>query len=170
MFGTPGGDSGEFLLALSTFFQLGGADATDTLAVLSLFQGFLQVLQRPFYMHMDLPSMSNLVAQIKAFYPAVANLSVIPPAYQAAAFTLVVNASNIGCGHLKLLLAYPDLYQTPVALTTNFIKAYYDFMWNSNMAQSKLDFEILTGIVQVFHQLFFGSAFINEGSARTSYQ
>jgi len=148
--GTPGGDSGEFVRAL-TIFQQNGGNITSEQDVVTLFRGFMATISedRPFYMHTDYTSVQNLQNLIKAIYPQYVCLLRLPKKIQQQVFPMLVDPSNIGCSHLKTMMLRPDEYQTPANLTGAFIKAYFDYMWNhedfSKLNWFMEDYEVLLG-------------------------
>jgi len=163
--GTPGGDSGEFLLALSVFQQLtkrttswtasnsnNNSNETDCdeQEILAIFRDFMDTISpsRQFYMHSDVHALESVAEEVQDFLPEF-NITDVPLPFQQEVLNLLVLPNNIGCGHLRNVLLYPELYQVPRNMTCAFIKAFYDYMWNhenwTKLALHFPDYAILNG-------------------------
>jgi hypothetical protein len=75
--GTPGGDSGEFLLALAVYARNGGSVSDED--VLNLFKDFVVTLptSRQFYMHTDKNTMMNLTVALKVRLERYVHVNII---------------------------------------------------------------------------------------------
>jgi len=152
---TPAGDSGEFVLGLAVYEQrlleLTSSEYALTRAtVKQLFQLFMQEIpySRPFYMHTDQHAVDRLrdALQDPNFDPA----NTPPVQNQNQLFQMLIQPQFIGCGHMRLLIQHPDLYNVRANITQWFIQVFFDFMWNHEQGgklnhHTSTDYLTLTG-------------------------
>lgn len=153
LFATPGGDSGEWVVALTLYdiqMYLRTGLKLDAAGVAALFDEWMTLLNpnRQWFLHTDEQTL-QLVRQAlndPAFNP-------VAPVWtntttQAAALQVLTQAPYVGCPYLRLVMQYPDQYNIPVQIVQWYLAAYYQFMWNHAQG-SRLnyltDFEELYG-------------------------
>ncbi|APR79565.1 Hypothetical protein A7982_04912 [Minicystis rosea] len=138
--GTPGGDAGELVLALSALEKLTGqALAQDEIG--AVLARRLEVLGR-FYYHTDVRASNHAIAQLRAdrrFDEALAGVSEAlewtrfwrrPPApVTDPLLQYAVEPANIGCGHLRLALTQSAEYGTRSELVKAVLAAYHGERW-----------------------------------------
>jgi len=102
--------------------------------------------ERYFYMHTSLDAEDAISQQIGQ----PINLESVDPYMQSQVLNLLYKPEYTGCGHLGLVLRYPDLYDIPLYLTQGLIQCFYNYLWNLNdNAKAKLhhmDLVILGGV------------------------
>lgn len=150
--GTPGGDSGEFIIALAIYAKNGGNVSSDE-RILEIFQTFMGTvsLSRQFYMHTDSHALEQLEAQLFNLTGSnQTDIFDVPLQYQDAVFQMVIQPTNIGCGHLRLITLHPEEYRVNYSLSTGFIKAYFNYLWNHEswvkLSGLDEDYEVLQGL------------------------
>ncbi|MFT4626427.1 MAG: hypothetical protein ACI8PZ_005104, partial [Myxococcota bacterium] len=119
VFGTPGGDAGELLLALAAYEDEVDADLEDD-SVAELVWGAIGSLGR-FYMHTDAHAMRRLAAALTGdarsrFTDLGGNVKATEALVRDAGdrgealARYLIDPNHVGCGHLKLILLHPDGY------------------------------------------------------------
>lgn len=135
--GTPGGDAGEFLLALAVIEKITGSELSDA-EVSRLFDRYLAHFGR-FYMHTDAHAMHVLAdalanttdfADVGGNSEATEALVRSPGDRAGALLPHLIVANHIGCGHLKLITKFPEDYGVRRALTGAFIQTVFKALWN----------------------------------------
>jgi hypothetical protein len=152
--GTPGGDAGEFLLALASIEALTGAEIPGP-TVKCLLAGYLETFGR-FYMHTDRHAFDHWVAALRA-EPALAEalppedaaldtwrawLNRPPKEHRARVLDLLTRPANIGCGHLRLMTENAGVYGIRDGLVAAFLRAFFEADWSGEV---DLDYVILEG-------------------------
>lgn len=145
--GTPGGNAGEFLLALATLERLSG----QPFPLEQLDDFFHKYLDRfgKFYMHGDTHALARMPAEIwEQAVPAesqartMGNFLRNPPAdLQPRLLEELLKPDHIGCGHLKLMLTRPDDYGVRPELTLAFMRIFFNALWQGK----PLDYVVLEG-------------------------
>jgi hypothetical protein len=138
--GTPGGDAGEFLLALAGLEQHVGQPLPAE-EVAPLLRAYLLTFGR-FYMHTDLHALHHLAQamatddRLTAWAPAAGDdaswgafVASPPPAAQGVVLEHLLDAVHVGCGHLKRMYQDPDTYGVRPALFEAFLTAYWTMLW-----------------------------------------
>jgi hypothetical protein len=151
--GTPGGDSGELLLALAAVEQVTG-HKLSLLAVRELFARRLETFGR-FYLHGDVQASNELIGAIRSdrrFDAVVAGISEsmqwrrflnAPPAHvRDALLEHVVSPAHIGCGHLRLALTMAEQYGARRELVHSLMDAFFRARWAGD---ADTEFTILGG-------------------------
>lgn len=150
--GTPGGDAGELLLALSTVEALIERSLSD-LEVRSLFDAYLQSFGR-FYIHTDDHALDHLRRDLEAdprfdrrhLGAGAAGLAdyLRHPALQERAPLLehLLHPENVGCGHLRLVLTHPAEYGVRPGLTLALGRVVHERLWEE---PEVIDFVVLHG-------------------------
>lgn len=151
--GTPGGDAGEFALALASYEQAAQRALTRA-QVQWLLQEYVDTFGR-FYMHSDTPTGAKFVAAVRAdpvLGPAVHGLTSpldwrtfmrAPPAHlQPRLLELEVTADALGCGHLKLMMTAPERYGVRPGLVADVVHAMWTLRWGG---APEIDFVVLGG-------------------------
>jgi rhodanese-related sulfurtransferase len=141
--GTPGGDAGELVLALSAIERLTGR-AFSPGEIRAILRRRLDTLGR-FYMHTDVLAANNAIKTMRAdrrFDEALTNVSEAlewrrfwlqpPESVRAPLLDYATQAPNIGCGHLKRALTLPDAYLTRSELVASVLSAYHCERWDGS--------------------------------------
>jgi hypothetical protein len=140
--GAPGGDAGEFLLALKVFEELTGYQLRQR-HVSAYLKAFLEkTAKEAFFTHTTQVALQNLKTSC-----GVESLDVLNPPVSLVRtlWDQVILPENVGCRHLKYLLERPAEYGVRLELTQMLIRAFYMIMWNKEHPQfttaaSKLTF------------------------------
>ncbi|MBK8253962.1 MAG: rhodanese-like domain-containing protein [Polyangiaceae bacterium] len=138
--GTPGGDAGELVLALSALEKLSGKKFTQP-QVEALLQRRLDMLGR-FYYHTDVHAANHAIKDIRGdhrFDDAISGISEAlewrafwrnpPERVKTPLLQLALSPNNIGCGHLKRALTLSDTYQTRSELVGAVLQSYHHARW-----------------------------------------
>ena len=140
--GTPGGDAGEFLLALSAVERVTGR-ALDDIAVSKLLRRRLDTFGR-FYLHTDVNGGNALVKALRAdrrLAPLLENISHThewrrlmrgpPKEYRAVLLDLFMqNPQALGCGHVRMSWQQAEAYGTRPLLIESFLRMFFTLRWN----------------------------------------
>jgi rhodanese-related sulfurtransferase len=151
--GTPGGDAGELLLALSVVEDLRGAPLSDE-EVARILVAHVDTFGR-FYMHSDTHGMNHLIVDgfrkdprliphlTDVFEPQEWRtfLAKPPPALRPFLLEHLVKPENFGCGHLKFSFGQPEYGLRP-GLGAAFLRAFHEMRW---AGAPELEFVILGG-------------------------
>jgi rhodanese-related sulfurtransferase len=140
--GTPGGDAGEFLLALAAAELLTGKPIPRA-AHKALFAAYMDAFGH-FYLHSDTITLNRFILAMRDD-PRLAD-ELPPPATQGAAWRKYIacppeklrpfmlehllRAEHIGCGHLRLMLQNSDEYGVRSELVLETIEEYYKQLWS----------------------------------------
>jgi rhodanese-related sulfurtransferase len=141
--GTPGGDGGEFLLALAAIEEVTGKKLDEgavAAGLLSRLDDFGQ-----FYMHTDVPAFAKLIVRLQADPQVRAAASSVtgpedwfeflrhpPPALRETLLAYLTDPSHIGCGHIRLMLQHSDEYGTRSELVRYFLRAAIRMWWEGS--------------------------------------
>jgi len=132
---TPGGDSGEFLAAMSVYdrqlWRREGRRVTKQ-DVSELLDEWLTLVthDRRWFLHTDDQTVQSIRTALgdptfDLQAPVwTANLT------QARALEILTQPEYVGCPHLRLVMLHPEQYQISLELSQWYLAAYYDFMWN----------------------------------------
>lgn len=139
--GTPGGDAGEFLLGLAAVEAITGREVALE-DVPELVRAFADTFGG-IYMHTDNHALNRLARALgsdRRLKESVATLRTIEDwetflrhpreDQREALLEHLLQPDHIGCGHLKLALTQPDVYQIRPALISSFFEAFYTGLWN----------------------------------------
>jgi len=151
---TPGGDLGEFVLALSSYLQ--ERDPTGQIrpsqeVVDALLEKYLETVPstRPMVHCTDDRAISHLEAEMP-----LENLDLgAPPDHaKASLLKMLTEVENHGDSHIRLLLKKPEWFQLNQYLVPMVVKSFYHLLWQQNtdpksaLAKSpKLKLEVLVG-------------------------
>ncbi|HVI03164.1 MAG TPA: rhodanese-like domain-containing protein [Enhygromyxa sp.] len=138
--GTPGGDAGEFTLALAAVEQLSGV-ALDEARVAKLLEAWLDTFGR-FYMHTDVNALNAMIKAFRADARIVPHLDGVfhPPEWRAfmrrppvavreALLEHLVNPQHVGCGHLRLSMQSSADYGLRREAADAFLRAFFLQRW-----------------------------------------
>lgn len=138
--GTPGGDAGEFVLALGALEKLSGTPLSQE-AIAGLLRRRLEAFGR-FAFHTDTHAGDRQIAAIRAdprIAPAVAGMSdplqwrrffAAPPLeVRGALAELMSNPAHVGCGHLRLTIQHAAKWGVREGLTQAVLRAAVDQRW-----------------------------------------
>ena len=146
--GTPGGNMGEFILALHAAELVTNKTTTNT-QVSHIFKNYL-LRFNAFYMHTDTHALDHLKEELnknnlfkniptKTTKDIEKLIRKPNPSIQSTLLEYLINPANIGCGHIKLMLSHPDEYSVRPKLIRSAIKAYFQALWED----TKLDYTVL---------------------------
>jgi len=148
MMGTPGGDAGEFILALSQYENLINRPLQQS-NVDIYFTDFLKSLkaagsERKFYMCTDEQAVDNLQKSLK-----MEDISLTTAPTRVEPKELLEKLAlpeNIGSTHLRYMAKYPEKYNIRPELIKMFFNAFFKVLWNADSAQKNdLKLEVLKG-------------------------
>ncbi|MBX3247239.1 MAG: rhodanese-like domain-containing protein [Myxococcales bacterium] len=161
--GTPGGDAGELLLALSTIESLvneqRAASASDQPfvledgAIVALFDAYVQSFGRV-YFHSDEHAMQHLRRALRddprfQGAPLGATASDLeaflrrpPAALREPLLEHLLEPSHVGCGHLRLVLQNPEQYGVRAGLSRALGRVVHQMLWTR---PELVDFVVLHG-------------------------
>jgi rhodanese-related sulfurtransferase len=138
--GTPGGDAGEFVLALASIERVRGALLTAE-EVHRLLERYLDVFGR-FYMHTDTHATEHLIESLNADEQLATSMTSVknleawhqwldnPPLEQREALlTHLCAVPHMGCGHLKFVMSDEEHYSVRPELTEHFLRAFHHLRW-----------------------------------------
>ncbi|MDP2342601.1 MAG: rhodanese-like domain-containing protein [Deltaproteobacteria bacterium] len=140
--GTPGGDGGEFLLALAALERVTGKTLGDV-EIGKLLRRRLDTFGR-FYMHTDVTAGNKLIARLRADRRFDAPLAEISEAHHWRAFlthpppslrpalldVLMSDANHFGCGHVRLSINHAEEYGSRELLIETFLRMFLTARWN----------------------------------------
>jgi hypothetical protein len=148
VFGTPGGDAGEWLAAFSALYPDASPEVkARPLGELTkdLFLKYLEeeiTEERPFYMHTDMESTDKVKEQLKCDSNACTLFFPDPDdEEQLKALLGDPDATYVGCGHLKYMVQRPEDYGTDPKIVISMIQAFYEYAW-AQPDSSKLKLEV----------------------------
>ena len=139
--GTPGGDAGEFMLALTSIERSTGKRFPSE-CMEEVLRAYLDTFGH-FYIHSDTQAGNNLIKSMRADPRLLPHLppptstpqdwrifmtSPPPPLWDAMAEHMVI-PGNLGCGHLRLMLQHPERYMVRRELLEAFIRCYLRMRW-----------------------------------------
>ncbi len=138
--GTPGGDAGEFLLALAALEQTTGA-RLDGPTLRALLLRRLDAFGH-FYLHSDGHASTALIGVLRddpRFASVVSRFdaplqwrrffSAPPSDLRAPLLELMTLPAHIGCGHLRLAVVQAAQYGVRAELVTGFLRRFYELRW-----------------------------------------
>ena len=152
--GTPGGDAGEFLLALAAIESLTKSEF-EIETVADLLDDYLETFGR-FYMHTDRHAVEHWIQAIRADPQVAAALPDAaaggdewvqwfrspPVQVRDRLLRLLALPGTIGCGHLRLMILHPTAYELRPQLVVAFLSAYFRRLW---AGASGLEYVVLEG-------------------------
>ncbi|CAN5120728.1 hypothetical protein BH09MYX1_BH09MYX1_66690 [soil metagenome] len=138
--GTPGGDAGEFLLALAALERTSGVRVDDkTLRTLLLRRLYAF---GNFYLHSDINASNALIGKLRAdarFDEPLSRVSEAlewrhfmnapPLAIRSALLEHMVEPDHIGCGHLRLSIQRAADYGVRRELVEGFLRTFFALRW-----------------------------------------
>ncbi|MDQ3036844.1 MAG: rhodanese-like domain-containing protein [Myxococcota bacterium] len=139
--GTPGGDSGEMLLALAALERVTGRPL-DASTTATLLHRRMDTFGR-FYMHTDTHAANELITALRRdgrFDAAIADvreamqwrrfLTSPPEELRENLLEYLVQPAHVGCGHLKLMMQEHESYGARPALVQSTLRAFHRLRWN----------------------------------------
>lgn len=152
--GTPGGDAGEFVLAMASIESLTDTEF-DAAAVEALLDDYLETFGR-FYMHTDrravevwvqamradpeldkvLPGHGSTTDQWREWFRSP------PVEHRQQLLELLTQPGHIGCGHLRLMTQFSEVYGLRRGLVVAFIRGFFRRLW---AGAAGLDYVVLEG-------------------------
>lgn len=140
--GTPGGDAGEFILALLVYEDLSGRQLTQD-AIETYFKEWLDCMDAStFYFDTDDKAVAHLEKQL-----SISGLDIQNPRseYKDSLLTALEQSENEGDVHISLMLKNPDLYAVRVQTIKYFLRVFYSTLWNDSDYKDKLTLDVLPG-------------------------
>lgn len=152
---TPGGDLGEFILALSSYLQ--ERDPTGQMrpsqeVVDALLEKYVETIPstRPMIHCTD----DRAIAHLEAEMPLEnLDLSSPPDVSKASLLKKLTEVENHGDSHMRLMLKKPEWFQLNQYLVPMVVKSFYHLLWQQNSdpksrlyKSSKLKLEVLVGL------------------------
>lgn len=132
-FGAPGGDFGEFLLALECFKR---SNPSEDLNVDEIFERWLKERcskERPFYLHSDKAALNRLLKSINYEYKEELNVPLRDIKNQGEFIEKFgISGEFHGCGHLRLILEEPSSYSINLKLFSRLIRAFFIRYFNGD--------------------------------------
>jgi len=128
---TPGGDAGEFLLALKVFEELTGYQLRQR-HVSAYLKSFLEKSSKNMFSFCTTKAaqaalMESVGGEVDIMNPPVTMVRSL--------WDQVIMPDNIGCTHFKLALERAAEYEVRPELTQMLIRAFYMIMWNKEHPQ-----------------------------------
>jgi hypothetical protein len=138
---TPGGDLGEFILALIVYQDMVGCSLDDQ-TTKSYFLEWLQVMDSEFfYVCTDEEAVSHLRKQVGEFSFEKPRFEMIDDLLH-----IVANSRNVGDSHLRFMLEYPQMYSIRPSVVQSAIRAVFDVFWKKEKGLDRLiQVDVLTG-------------------------
>ena len=139
---TPGGDSGEFVLALLVYEDISGTPLTQD-TVEQYFRQYLDCMdQEEFVMCTDDQAVSHLQRELSIEGLDIENPQ---PRYEDQIRAGLIEPDNVGDIHLRMMLRYPDMYAIRPEVVQYFITAFYNVLWEGSNYSSMLTLAQLAG-------------------------
>lgn len=148
--GTPGGDSGELLLALAALEEVTGTKLSPN-AVEGMLRGEIDTFG-PFYLHTDTHAFHQLTEAISkdpALAPHVSGfksdeqwhafLDAPPRELWPRLIEQLTVSTHLGCGHIRLMMQHPEEYGIRSEMVKSFLSAFHRLRW-----QGSPDLELVT--------------------------
>jgi hypothetical protein len=140
--GTPGGDAGEFILALLVYEDLSGRQLTQA-SIETYFKEWLDCMDAStFYFDTDDKAVAHLEKQL-----SISGLDIQSPKseYKEKLLTALEESENEGDVHISVMLKSPDLYAVRVQTIKYFLRVFYSTLWDDTDYQDKLTLDVLPG-------------------------
>lgn len=151
--GTPGGDSGELLLALAALEDVTGTRLSPV-QVAAIFDRRLEAIGR-FYLHGDVHASNHLIASMREDHRLDTTLATVfeaaewrrffasPPTHvRDIVLEHVLRAEHVGCGHLRLAMQTPDAYGARPELAREVLRSFFRARWRG---ATEPEYEVLPG-------------------------
>ncbi|MCK6508466.1 rhodanese-like domain-containing protein [Myxococcota bacterium] len=151
--GVPGGDAGDFLLALAAVERV-TQQHIDLNHLPQLLQNYVDSFGR-FYMHSDIdcanamirsirqdPRLATQVPQLQRAEDWRAYFASPPPELREAILEHLLQPPHIGCGHIRLMMLHGEEYGIRRELVEHFLRAFHHLRWSG---VTDLEFIILGG-------------------------
>jgi hypothetical protein len=129
---TPGGDAGEFLLALKVFEELTGYQLRQR-HVSAYLKSFLEKSAKTRFTFCTTTKANT--ALIESAGAGEVNVLNPPVTLVRTLWDQVIMPDNVGCVHFKLALERAAEYEVRPELTQMLIRAFYMIMWNKEHPQ-----------------------------------
>jgi len=139
---TPGGDAGEFILALLVYEDISGTLLTQQ-TVEQYFRQYLDCMdQEEFVMCTDDQSLSHMQREL-----SIEGIDLENPQtrYEDQIRGVFTEPDNVGDMHLRMMLRYPDMYAIRPEVIQYFITAYYNTLWAGDTYSTYLNLVQLAG-------------------------
>lgn len=139
--GTPGGDAGEFLLALTSIERATGKPFPVE-CMEEVLRGYLDTFGH-FYIHSDTDAGNKLIKSMRTderLLPHLPGTSSTPQDWRMfmtspprelwdPIIEHMLKDGHLGCGHVRLMLANPERYMVRRPLVEAFLRAYLRMRW-----------------------------------------
>eukprot|EP01080_Neovahlkampfia_damariscottae_P010713 gene10713-3335_t len=144
-FGVPGGDFGEFILGLQSYTSLTNRKNFTRLEIRKILKGYIDYTTtktRPFYYH---TAKTKLIRIFNSVNPKAVILPEKTPDNLEDWLTHFVNPNHQGCGHIRMLLQYPEAMGiTNPKLVPLALQAMLEVFWIPGYTE-KLQLDVLQG-------------------------
>jgi hypothetical protein len=130
--GTPGGSVGELLLLCAAAENVGTGDWSDG-SILSVAAMWTDRIGR-LYLHSDEAALARVGVALDVVIAG-------GPDDRADLLDRLSRKDGVGCGHLKLMLTYPDHYGVPKELIAEVIEGFFTVLWSGGNAR----YDVLEG-------------------------
>lgn len=152
--GTPGGNGGEFLMALAAIERVTGQPfPVDRLP--QVLSSYIDTFGH-FYVHTDTNAANALIKSMRSdprldehLPPVTSNsqdwrnyMNNPPEAARELMLEHMAVPGHLGCGHLRLMMQHPERYLVSQTLVEAFIKAYFRMRWSG---VHELEYVVLGG-------------------------
>jgi len=138
--GTPGGDSGEFALAIAAYERATG-QVLEQDRIDALLRAWIDTFGR-FYLHSDTTTINGLIGRLRADERLTKTLEPLrepmhwrnflrgpPPEVRAPMLEHYVKPDAMGCGHLRLMTLHPERYSVRPGLVPQVLSAFWRTRW-----------------------------------------
>ncbi len=132
--GTPGGNAGLFVAALTAVEQVTGKDL-ELPAIERMLVRWIAACGT-FYMHTDMHAVEHLEISLNDMFRP-------KPWNQEKLLEQLIDPTHIGCGHLRLMVQHPEQYEVRQELVTASMQAVYRILWKGT--HFGVEFVILEG-------------------------
>lgn len=157
--GTPGGEAGEFILALQVYEEMLGKElkqgSGEKHDVKKYLEDYLKATRpRKFAMHTSMAAVESLQQDLVTGDLDIRNP---PETTRDALLGKVCNVhpcglmspANVGMSHLQYMLSYPSMYNVQKSLVQEFIREFYTMLWNEDSPYGQqLEFSVLHKVQQ----------------------
>ncbi|KAL4434746.1 hypothetical protein ABPG74_017166 [Tetrahymena malaccensis] len=143
---TPGGDAGEFILALFIYEGMLQKRQLDQNSVDAFFKSYLQYMKsQKFYFATDDEAIFHMERET-GLSISIDSLKNPSESNKADLLNALIKAENQGDRHIKNLLKNPDLYNIRPEIVQMFIKSFFNVLWDkTNLNREKLILDSLVG-------------------------
>lgn len=170
---TPGGDIGEFLLALHVYENMIDRPLSYS-AIKEFLIVYLSSMTHPYFTMCTDDSALNHLELESGVQINIEILRKPPEANKEELLRYLISPENVGCTHLKKILKNPEYYSIRKELIQSLITAFYEILWdknNSSTAESSANRNLqkklkLDGLVGTRQETAFIEVRMNEACGK----